>query len=199
MSYQEKYTKYKNKYLNLLNQIGSAITESQQNLQIKLQNPEVIVGLYALAAPNDCASTNIKFEHFNNIQKVINECNPDGLIVYDIQEEKCKNGAERPFKFIKKEQADIFANFISKKFPLNPIILYRAIPKNSNASALEKWLDDSIIKRNATTVVWIGGGSRDGLIDGIKALDYTLNKVYEKYKEVVYGGVVTSCIKVDIF
>ena len=90
MSYQEKYTKYKNKYLNLLNQIGSAITGSQQDLQIKLQNPEIIVGLYAQTAPNDCASTNMKFEHFNNIEKVVKECNPDGLIIYDIQEEDCK-------------------------------------------------------------------------------------------------------------
>jgi len=189
MSYQEKYIKYKNKYLNLINQIGSAITEAQKNLQTKLLNPQEIVGLYALAAPNDCASTNMKLEHYNNIQTVIEQCKPTGLIVYDIQEEKCKNGAERPFKFIKKEQADIFANFISKKFPSNPVILYRAIPKNSTSSALDKWLDDSITKRNANTVVWIGGGSRDGLINGIKALDYVVNKVDEKYKEIIYGGV----------
>lgn len=212
MNYQEKYIKYKNKYLNLVNQIGSAITGSQQKLQTKLQSQKMadIVGLYALAAPNDCATTNIKLEHLNNIYKNIKEiskldpsgcspdtvskteppeCNPNGLIVYDIQEEKCKNGAERPFKFIKKEQADIFANFISKKFPSNPVILYRAIPKNSSAFALDKWLDDSITKRNATIVVWIGGGSRDGLIDGIKAVDYVVNKVDEKYKEVIYGGV----------
>ena len=128
MSYQEKYIKYKNKYLNLVNQIGSAITGAQQNLQIKLQNPEIIVGLYAQTAPNDCASTNMKFEHFNNIEKVVKECNPDGLIIYDIQEEDCKtfeydeNGNKittpRPFKFLKKEQADIFANFISKNSKL---------------------------------------------------------------------------------
>lgn len=211
MNYQEKYIKYKNKYLNLVNQIGSAITEAQKNLQTKLQsqNMEEIVGLYALAAPNDCASTNMKFEHINNIETVVKKCNPDGLIVYDIQEEECKNGAERLFKFIKKEQADIFANFISKKFPSNPVILYRAIPKNSTATALDKWLDESITKRNATTVVWIGGGSRDGLIDVIKtkeclddkvertyctidrvkAVNYVKNKVNEKYKEVIYGGV----------
>jgi hypothetical protein len=191
MNYQEKYIKYKNKYINLSNQIGSAISLSQKKLQEKLQNSDEIVGLYALAAPNDCASTNMKIEHFNNIQKVITRCNPDGLIVYDIQEEKCKNGQERPFKFIKKEQADIFANFISKKFPENPIILYRAIPKNSNAKDLDKWLDDSIVKRNVTTVVWIGGGSRDGLIDGQKAIDYIINKVdnTDKYRHVLYGGV----------
>ena len=185
MDYQKKYLKYKNKYITLLKQLGSGI----EDLKNQLQNNSIGVGIYALAAPNDCASSLMKITHFNNIQKIVTECNPDGLIVYDIQDEKCKDGSERPFKFVKKEQADIFANFISKKLPKQPIILYRAIPKNSTSQNIDKWLDDSINKRNSKIIVWIGGGSRDGNINGLKPIDYVVNKVDISHKDVIYGGV----------
>jgi hypothetical protein len=157
------------------------------------------IGVYALGAPNDCASSNMKIEHFNRIKKVVDGCNPSALVVYDIQDEQCKDGQPKPFKFIKKEQADIFANFISKQFPNNPIILYRALPEKSlkpeiseaeRKTVIDTWMNDTITKRNQKTLVWIGGNSRKlPQIVGKTPADYINDEVKIKYPDVMSGSV----------
>jgi 5,10-methylenetetrahydrofolate reductase len=195
MDYKNKYLKYKSKYLNLLNQKGNGVDEFHVNL---LDNTRGI-GLYALAAPNDCSSTNMKIENFNRIKKVVDECNPNGLIVYDVQDEPCRDGTKRPFPFFKKEQADIFANFLSKQFPNNPIILYRVLPQEAtNIESTEeirrniilKWMDDTIKKRNQKTLVWIGGNSRKlPQINSKTPSNFIIDTINTQYKDVVCGNV----------
>lgn len=213
MSYKEKYFKYKIKY----NQLKLNITGSgQQELHLKLLNNDNGIGLYALAAPNDCASSTMKIRHYNNIKKVADGCNPDGLIVYDIQDEPCRDGKPRPFKFVKKERADLFANFIVKQFPNNPVILYRAFPESytkqnvtendlqdeqtpeqiekiieeKRRKIIDEWMEDTITKKNMKTLVWIGGNSRrlPKINDKIPS-DYIGEQIKEKYKDVISGSV----------
>ncbi len=196
MDYQNKYLKYKIKYNQLKNNlIGTGYKELQAHLIDSTRG----IGIYALAAPNDCASSNMKIEHFNRIKNVVEKCNPTALVIYDIQEEKCVDGRERPFKFVKKEQADIFANFIAKQFLNNPIILYRALPekaKNNDLSeeerkkAIDIWMEDTIVKRNQKTLVWIGGNSSKlPIINKSTPADYINEQLKKKYPYVMSGSV----------
>lgn len=196
MDYQEKYLKYKNKYNQLKNNlIGAGYADLQKHIIDSTRG----IGVYALAAPNDCASSNMKIEHFNRIKKVVELCSPSALVIYDIQDEPCRNGEPRPFKFIKKEQADIFANFIGKQFPNNPIILYRALPEkviNPDLSEQERktiinnWMSDTIKKRNQKILVWIGGNSRRlPQINSLTPADYINEQIKTLYPDVMSGSV----------
>ena len=98
MNYQDKYLKYKIKYNQLKN---SLIGSGHKELQTHIIDSTRGIGVYALAAPNDCASSNMKIENFNRIKKVVDGCNPNALVVYDIQDEPCRDGKPRPFKFTK--------------------------------------------------------------------------------------------------
>ncbi len=196
MDYQNKYLKYKTKYNELKNNlIGAGHTELQRHIIDSSRG----IAVYALAAPNDCASSNMKIENFNRIKHVVDNCNPDALVIYDIQDEPCVDGKARPFKFIKKEQADIFANFIGKQFPLNPIILYRALPEKTTKpelseierkTVIDTWMNDTIIKRNQKTLVWIGGNSRRlPQINSSTPADYINEQIKTKYKDLMSGSV----------
>lgn len=196
MDYQEKYLKYKIKYNQLKNNlIGSGYVE----LQSQIIDPTRGIGVYALAAPNDCASSNMKIEHFNRIKKVVISCNPSALVIYDIQDEPCRDGQARPFKFIKKEQADIFANFISKQFPTNPVILYRALPEKviipeiseaERKTVIDTWMNDTINKRSQKILVWIGGNSRKlPQINSLSPADYINQQIKTIYPDVMSGSV----------
>ena len=60
MDYKDKYLKYKTKYNQLKNNlIGAGHVELQEHLIDGTRG----IGVYALAAPNDCSSSNMKIEH----------------------------------------------------------------------------------------------------------------------------------------
>lgn len=185
MDYEQKYQKYKGKYLYLKQLYGG----SNEQFQLDMHNTDNIIGIYALVAPDDCASTNMKLIHFERIQKIVKDINPGGLIIYDVQDEKCRDGTDRPFKFNKKEQSDIFASFITKKNPSMGVITYRVLPnQNITTESLEKWINDTIDKRKLTNIVYVGGSK--GIVGdtGLNPYNYTLNYI-KKFKNIIIGGI----------
>jgi len=192
MEYKKKYLKYKEKYLQIKEKLyGGTLQETHEKFKTDIINPDIILGVYALAAPDNCASTNMKLLHFERIQNIVKECNPDALIVYDVQDEKCRDGKDRPFKFNKKEQSDIFASFISKKFNKTNIITYRVLPnEDTKEEDLNKFIDSTINKpRELKNIVYASGSK--GIVgeSRLSPYNYALERVKINNTNVIIGGI----------
>ncbi len=147
------------------------------------------IALYAFVAPNESASVYSRTNNLNRIRDIMNECNPDGIIIYDVQEEKCRGNIERPFRFNKKEPAHIYSQFLTENLQGTNIITYIALP-NENISSVELTNRmDEIIRRDIKTVVFVGGSSK--VIDSTCDTIYSCAMLYKKKILDINAGAVT--------
>jgi hypothetical protein len=64
---------------------------------------------------------------------------PDGLVVYDIQDEPGRNGEARPFPFLPTVEPELYANGLLARLAI-PKIVYRSVGAHSR-QAFTNWLD----------------------------------------------------------
>lgn len=122
----------------------------------KIKNRESGIVLYGIVPPKKGTDKEkIKEIADRQIQRLDGQ-NIDGLILYDIQEEKSRTAAERPFPFI--ETLDSFAYSKDYLSALSiPKIVYRAVGKHSR-NEIEDFLKNASAKDYLT--VFVGAASK---------------------------------------
>ncbi len=123
----------------------------------KIRNRESGIILYGITPPKkgtaDEKIAEISARQIERLQSL----NLDGLVLYDIQDEKSRTDEERPFPFM--ETLDSFA--YSEQYLSNlsiPKIIYRAVGKHSEAE-LSDFLQQASSKDNLT--VFVGAASKE--------------------------------------
>lgn len=127
------------------------------NLIDKIKNRESDIILYGITPPKkgteDEKIREISTRQLNRLKKL----NIDGLILYDIQDEKSRTSEERPFPFM----ATLDSYDYSQKYlnTLNvPKIIYRAVGKYSKDELLQFFND---VKNREVLSVFVGAASKD--------------------------------------
>jgi len=90
------------------------------------------------------------------------ELKPDGIIVYDIQDEKSRSGEERPFPFSKTYCPRKFAKELYQRTHLETIVYQALIPERTTET-FNEYLRDTIQDFGIKNVVFVGGGSNCSL------------------------------------
>jgi hypothetical protein len=76
---------------------------------------------------------------------------PDGVIVYDIQDEKSRSGEERPFPFLVTHEPRLYAQLLvhhsARDRKLEPVVYrahqpHEAIRDDEHIAAMHHWLED---------------------------------------------------------
>ncbi len=112
--------------------------------------------------------------------------NIDGLVLYDIQDEKSRTEVKRPFPFI--ETLDAFSYSQDYLAPLKvPKIIYRAVGKYSEGE-LGQFLSDASTTENLT--VFVGAASKDQAVSINMKDAYALKSKVNQ--ELLLGGVTIS-------
>jgi len=83
---------------------------------------------------------------------------PDGVIVYDIQDEKSRNGEERPFPFSQTFCPRKFAQQISRRTNLE-VIVYQALNAERTPETFNDYLHETMNQYEIRNVVFVGGGA----------------------------------------
>ena len=108
---------------------------------------------------------------------------PDGLILYDIHDEKDRNTDERPFPFLETLDPQVYSELYLRELDL-PRIIYRCVGKY-NQDKLRNWISDNT-KRDFQTV-FVGAASRS------QEVSLSLKEAYDLYNEcnqrMILGGV----------
>jgi len=152
----------------------------------KIKNKESGIVLYGITPPKTGTSEE-RIAEISALQiERLQALNIDGLVLYDIQDEKSRTEVKRPFPFI--ETLDAFSYSQDYLAPLKvPKIIYRAVGKYSKAQ-LSQFLSDASTTQNLT--VFVGAASKD------QAVSINMKDAYELKSEVnqelLLGGVTIS-------
>ena len=143
----------------------------------KIKNRESGIVLYGMVPPKKGTDKEkIKEIADRQIQRLDGQ-NIDGLILYDIQEEKSRTAEERPFPFI--ETLDSFAYSKDYLSALSiPKIVYRAVGKHSR-NEIEEFLKNAPAKDYLTVFVGAASKSQD--------VTMSLNEAYRLKQDINSG------------
>ncbi len=149
----------------------------------KIRNRESGIILYGITPPKKGTSLEkIKEISTRQIQR-LQSLNIDGLILYDIQDEKSRTSEERPFPFM--ETLDSFSYSEEYLHSLAiPKIIYRSVGKYS-PSEMSQFITNASSKNNLT--VFVGASSKS------QAVTLSMNDAYklkaETNNNLLLGGV----------
>ena len=122
----------------------------------KIKNKESGIVLYGITPPKKGTSLEKIEEIATRQMERLQGLNIDGLILYDIQDEKSRTSQERPFPFI--ETLDSFSysrDYLSDLAV--PKVIYRSVGKYSEAE-LSKFIEDAAVQKDLT--VFVGAASK---------------------------------------
>ncbi len=152
----------------------------------KIKNKESGIVLYGITPPKK-GTDESRIAEISALQiERLQNLNLDGLVLYDIQDEKSRTEVKRPFPFI--ETLDAFSYSQEHLSALNiPKIIYRAVGKYSKPE-LTQFLNKANPQDNLT--VFVGAASKD------QDVSLSINKAYELKNsvnnELLLGGVTIS-------
>lgn len=149
----------------------------------KIRNRENGIVLYGITPPKEGTSENKVREISERQMKRLQNLPIDGLILYDIQDEKSRTSEERPFPFM----ATLDSYEYSQKYLMNlnvPKIIYRAVGKYS-----ESELTDFVQNVNSKEIlsVFVGAASKDQKVTLSMSDAYKIRNSVNK--EILLGGV----------
>ncbi len=149
----------------------------------KIKNRESGIILYGITPPKKGTSAEKIAEISSRQIQRIQSLKIDGLILYDIQDEKSRTSEERPFPFM--ETVDAFHYSKEYLYSLSvPKIIYRSVGKYSK-SELSQFLVDASAKDDLT--VFVGAPSKS------QAITLSINDAYklkaETNNNLLLGGV----------
>ena len=149
----------------------------------KIRNRESGIILYGIVPPKKGTSLEQIAEISTRQVQRLQSLKVDGLILYDIQDEKSRTSEERPFPFI--ETLDSFSYSQDYLYPLAiPKIIYRSVGKYSKSELIQFLMDAS--PKDIMTV-FVGASSKE------QAVTMSMNEAYklkaETNSELLLGGV----------
>jgi len=114
-------------------------------------------GVYIFGAvPPPCKLEMDKVKQsISNIAKTFQEIRPDAVIVYDIQDEKSRNGKERPFPFFETHNPRLFAKLLAEKI-FCEVIVYQALEGKTKEN-FPKYLSECTEEYGMKNIVYVGG------------------------------------------
>ena len=113
----------------------------------------------------------------------IKSLKPDGLILYDIHDEKDRNPDERPFPYLETLDPQVYSELYLRGLDL-PRIIYRCVGKYDKEK-LKSWILDN--KKRDFQTVFVGAASKS------QEISLSLKEAYSVYnecnKKMILGGV----------
>ncbi len=140
-------------------------------LSEKLEKKESGILLYGLTPPKKKTPEEKVIEISKRQMDAVNSIGVDGLILYDIHDEKDRISEERPFPFLETIDPVIYSSKYMKDLEV-PRIVYRCVGKYSEEE-LTKWMNDETRQDHHT--VFVGAASKS------QEVKLRLNEAYALY------------------
>lgn len=152
-------------------------------LRKKIENKESGILLYGLTPPKKKTSPEKVYEISQKQIKSVESIGVDGLVLYDIHDEKDRVDTERPFPFLETIDPLVYSREYMQTLDI-PRIVYRCVGKYSEEE-ITKWLSDA--SRQEEFSVFVGAAAKH------QKVSLHLSEAYDLYNRVentlLLGGV----------
>lgn len=113
------------------------------------------VCLFGTVPPRSNLTMDRVEQYAERLAGTIKKLRPDGVIVYEIQEEEGRDGQERPFAFATTHPPRLFAKMISELANVESIV-YRTVAYHPK-EGFDTWLTETWDECHAKALVLVGG------------------------------------------
>jgi 5,10-methylenetetrahydrofolate reductase len=145
------------------------------------------VCLFGTVPPRSNLTMDRVQQYAEKLAGTIKKLNPDGVIVYEIQEEEGRDGHERPFAFATTHPPRLFAKMLNELAHVESIV-YRTVAYHAK-DGFDQWLNETWDEYNAKALVLVGGSTSNMQYPG-----YTVTEAAEALRDHPYnflaGGIV---------
>lgn len=133
------------------------------SLRDKIKNTQRGLSLFGCVPPPQTVEEEKFMELVESTAQAVKEVTPDGIMIYDIQDEPSRNGKTRPFPFLQTYEPRLFAKLIQTKMcstlsAIEPIV-YRAMLPNETSEEFETWIHETSQEYNVRNLVLVGGST----------------------------------------
>jgi len=122
------------------------------------------------------------------VAESIRVCQPDGVVVYDIQDEPSRNGTERPFPFFHTHEPRMYSQLIERMAPEAETIIFRALTPNQSKEEFSDWISETINSYGGKNMVLVGG-CRTCDEDSLLTVQEASKIIMDKHNELFLGGI----------
>jgi len=138
---------------------GTPNLKSRKLLKELVKDATKPVCLFGAVPPPEKLGEEVAKKSAETLSKVFLDLNPDAIIVYDIQDEKSRNGENRPFPFATTFCPRKFARdlFLRTNFET---IVYQALTPERTAENFSDYLQETVSEYQINNLVFVGGGSQ---------------------------------------
>ena len=149
----------------------------------KIKNRESGIVLYGIVPPKKGTDVEkIEEISFRQVER-LKDLNIDGLVIYDIQDEKSRTDEERPFPFMETLDSFLYSRQYLSSLSV-PKVIYRSVGKY-NRDELSKFLEESSSNNDLT--VFVGASSK------LQEVTMSVRDAYQLRRDIssdiVLGGV----------
>jgi len=130
------------------------VTSAPPALFEKIERGLAGIRLYGIAPPKAASDAERVREIATQQSARLRELEPDGLVVYDIQDEPGRSGEPRPFPFLPTVSPDVYAYGALAELTL-PKIVYRSVGAQSR-EVFSNWLDGARRAGDPRLTVFVG-------------------------------------------
>jgi len=121
------------------------------------------------------------------VAESIRSLQPDAVVVYDIQDEKSRDGTVRPFPFLSTHEPRMYAQLLEQLAPESEPIIYRALTSGQNAQDFGDWVNETVEQYNAKNFVFVGSCPQPN--ESVLSVSEATKITYEKKFPVSLGGI----------
>eukprot|EP00457_Paulinella_chromatophora_P007182 gb/GEZN01007203.1/.p1 GENE.gb/GEZN01007203.1/~~gb/GEZN01007203.1/.p1 ORF type:complete len:439 (-),score=85.15 gb/GEZN01007203.1/:194-1510(-) len=86
---------------------------------------------------------------------------PDAILIYDIQDEKSRNGEQRPFAFSHTHPPRMYAGLLRESAKSPAMVVYRAMRAGEDEERFGAWLEECSLDQGLSNFVLVGGERKD--------------------------------------
>jgi hypothetical protein len=113
------------------------------------------VCLFGTVPPRSIMTMDKVQQYAEKLAGTIKKLRPDGVIVYEIQEEEGRDGNQRPFAFSTTHPPRLFAKMLNELAHVESIV-YRTVAYHAKDN-FDQWLNETWDEYNAKALVLVGG------------------------------------------
>jgi len=116
----------------------------------------------------------------------IRSLRPDAVMIYDIQDEKSRDGSDRPFPFFKTHEPTVYAQLLERHTACETIV-YRALCPGQDQQQFCDWVSEAMTYGTKNMVI-VGGNPCPN--QSLLSVPEASKLIGEKYPQVFLGGII---------
>jgi len=164
------------------------IKTSTRTFKQKCKDPSCGLSLFGTVPPPQKLSIEQVTSIATSVSESIKALQPDAVVVYDIQDERSRDGSARPFPFLGTHEPRLYAQLIEQKVPGCEALIFKAMTPGQSSQDFSEWLNETVEQYNGKHLVLVGGCTKPG--ENILSVLDAAKIIGEKQSQVSIGGIV---------